>query len=635
MTRSFTGPLRRHWGGLVDAPSLQRLLVPTEKALDLGLEPGGLSPAARRSLDANIRLAHEEADSAWPQPLASDFARYFDDGNRTIYQEQTWAREQRLARAVLAWLATNDEDLLREVLNGVIGLCEQSTWCWPAHDDVHERNGWVLTDVTRPFLDLGASEVVALLAWTDAVVGPTLEAAWPGVRERVRHEARRRVLDPFLVRRDWHWLGLDGDVHNWSPWIQSNVIVAALRLEADEARRSEIVARAIEGLDRYVAALPADGAIDEGSSYWWNGAGRLLEGLELLAEATGGALDASGIAPLAEVVAFPHRMHLGGPWSVSFADAQARSASSRPWRTLFHWARRIGDDEAEAFALTGRDDAEPIQPPEGGLGRRLRAVADEAWLHARARSEGPLPASVWLPSIQVSLDRPAAHTSAGLALVIKGGHNNEHHNHNDVGSIIVALDGVPIVVDAGQPTYTARSFSPRRYEVWTNRSDWHSVPLIGGREQHAGPHFRAESTSRIEDDGGARGLVMDLSAAYGLEEGTWQRHAVLGSDGSITLTDSWTRTIEDVPESAGTLERLLLAGDVVVVEDGRVLVTPLGGGRRAVITWSDADSPEREERVLDDPLLCSSWGEALTRLSWRVADTAEPGTFTVTIGVES
>lgn len=179
---------------------------------------------------------------------------------------------------------------LAEVLDGVWLICEQTSWCWPAHDDAFRERGSVLPTVTAPYLDLGAGEAVALLTWVDQLLGARLEARYPGIRSRIRHEARVRVFQPFTERRDWHWLGLDGDVHNWNPWIHGNVITAALRLlddptEADE--RARIVALAIEGIDRYVSVLPADGAIDEGYAYWWNGACRALEALDIVRHATG------------------------------------------------------------------------------------------------------------------------------------------------------------------------------------------------------------------------------------------------------------------------------------------------------------------------------------------------------------
>ncbi len=212
------------------------------------------------------------------------------DGDRDGYEEMVFARHHRLTRAAVMAATTLAPDWIDEVADGVTLLCEQSSWCWPAHDDTRARHGAVVPTVTDPFLDLGAGEVAAQLAWIDRLLAEPLDRQVPGIRARVAYEVDRRVLTPFAARRDWHWLGLDGDVHNWSAWIHGNVLVAALRLKPDPARRAHLVDLVIEGLDRYVASLPPDGAIDEGYSYWWNGACRALEALDLLRHATRGAI---------------------------------------------------------------------------------------------------------------------------------------------------------------------------------------------------------------------------------------------------------------------------------------------------------------------------------------------------------
>ena len=238
----------------------------------------------------------------------------------------------------------------------------------------------MLGDIDAPYLDLGAGEVVGQLAWLDHLLGDGLERRYPGVRARIRREARVRVIEPFVRRRDWHWLGLDGDVHNWNPWIHGNVLVAALALmEADDPARSEVIALVIEGIDRYVAVLPQDGAIDEGYAYWWNGACRALEALDILSHATGDRLDAFDVPALRATVAFPHRMHLGGPWYLNLADGPARPPAAQPWHALHRAARRVGDADAEAHAAAHRWGASASQgfgaEPHRALPPRSRRTA--------------------------------------------------------------------------------------------------------------------------------------------------------------------------------------------------------------------------------------------------------------------
>jgi hypothetical protein len=251
-----------------------------------------------------------------------------------------------------------------------------------------------------PFLDLGAGEVAAQLAWLDLVLGDRLDERAPGLRQRIRTETHERVFTPFLDRLDWHWLGLHGDVHNWNPWIHSNILAAALFLVEDSGQQSLIVERAIEGLDRFLASIPPDGAIDEGFAYWWNGAGRALEALALLEEASGGVLDGD-LPVVRELVAFPHRMHLGHNWFLNVADGPARAWSGLPWDMLHRWAVRLDDKDAARHA-------EAFHSKElraaAGLGRVLHALLTPEPASTEIATP-PLTGFTYLPSVQIMVAR--------------------------------------------------------------------------------------------------------------------------------------------------------------------------------------------------------------------------------------
>jgi hypothetical protein len=571
-------------------------------------------------------LARADRDLAapWPVPLASAAARVHRDGNREDWESAAFARQRRLSRAAVAAAVTLDERWLDEVADGVVLLCEQSSWCWPAHDDALSAHGTILASVPHPFLDLGAGEVVGQLAWIDQLLGAQLDARYPGLRTRMRREARLRVLDPFVARRDWHWLGLDGDVHNWSPWIQGNVLVAALRfLDAptDRADRLTVLNLVVEGLDRYVSALPEDGAIDEGYAYWWNGACRALEALDILAHATGGRLDAAARIPaLVETVAFPHRMHLGADWYINHADGQARPPADQPWHALFRAARRVGDEAAMAHAASHRTGGQPAATEAEGLGRLLRGLTDPGWRGAGTGTPvSPLPDEVWLPSVQVFVARETAGSPAGLTVAAKGGTNDEHHNHNDVGSFLVASDGVPVIVDAGRPTYTLATFGPDRYANWPMQSSWHNVPEIRGVPQATGPE-RSAAGVEVDLTGDASSVSLDLAAAYpaaGLL--SWRRRVRLDrTDKSVTVADAWK--LEPWQQESAepvTSVRFLLAGNVQL-GDGWALVSPIGGARRVRLRWPVGIPAILTMRPLDDPMLSDVWGPSLTRLDLDV-----------------
>ncbi len=615
---AFRGELADAFGERATASVLQRTLASPGRALPA---PTAVDRDAWTSVHAAAIIARATADraTAWPVPLASAAARVHRDGDRDGWEQVAYARQHRLSRAAIAAAVTLDDAWIDEVVDGVQLLCEQSSWCWPAHDDTFERHGSVLATVTDPFLDLGAGEVVGQLAWIDHVLGAQLDARAPGIRARIRHEAQVRVFGPFTARRDWHWIGLDGDVHNWNPWIHGNVIVAALQLrddDADAASRADIVALALEGLDRYVTALPDDGAIDEGYSYWWNGACRALEALDVIAHAAGG-LDATAAVPaLRETVAFPHRSHLGGPWYLNLADGQARPPVDQPWHALHRAALRAGDADAAAHAAAHRD----LPPHEAaGFGRLVRALTDDAW-NAASVSSSPLPRDVWLPSTQVLLAREQAGTTRGLTLAAKGGHNGENHNHNDVGSFVVASDGVPVLVDAGRPTYTKATFGPDRYDIWTMQSSWHNAPEIAETAQSPGAQFTARDAVATVTDA-ASALSLDLAPAYEVPGLTgWRRTSTLDRAARIVrIDDAWTL---DGDEARPTTVRLLIAGEVALTA-GHARVTPLDGATPVIVRWPDDVVAQAVERELDDPMLSDVWGARLTRIDLDVTSRRE------------
>lgn len=646
-------PLATAWGAAASASGLVSLLRGARARLEL---PGAGDLRWHLADAAVLGPLHEQAcderGNPWPQPLVSHYARYFRDGNRTAYEGLVAARQQRLTRAVVMALVSDDggpasgagagrDAWLDEVIDGAYLLCEQSSWSWAAHDDVFTRSGEVVPDLGRPFLDLGAGEVAAQLAWLDHVLGGQLDERAPGLRSRIRGEAARRVIRPFLDRMDWHWLGLDGDVHNWNPWIHSNLIAAALFLVDDPETQARTVARCIEGLDRFLASLPADGAIDEGFAYWWNGAGRALEGLALLEQATGGGLDA-GLPVVRELVAYPHRMHIGANWFLNVADGPAQAAAALPWDMLHGWAVRLGDQDAARHAAAM---AAPRIEAAAGLGRVLHslvATVEEVGGEAGVEKAEtpPLVPFAWFPSVQIMVAREAAGTSRGLFLAAKGGHNGEHHNHKDVGSVVVAADGVPLLVDAGQPTYTAKTFGPDRYEIRAMQSAWHSVPAPFGLEQGAGREYAAVVLAEPAPDGPT--LELALGPAYGLRPDAWTRTSSLDRNaGKVVVADRWDL---DGARDNGTsdVDIAYLAAGTVRLGQGAVTVLPVGipgaGGTRGLaLRWEPASAVVLvDEWTLDDPLLAGVWGEKLTRLRFRLPMTEKSraaGAFTLTAEV--
>jgi hypothetical protein len=156
------------------------------------------------------------------------------------------------------------------------------------------------------------------------------------------------------------------------------------------------------------------------------------------------------------------------------------------------------------------------------------------------KSAEPLVRDTWLPDLQVFTARSSAQTTHHLYVAAKGGHNDESHNHNDIGNFIVYNDAEPILIDIGVGTYTSQTFSGGRYGLFNCRSAYHNVPLINGIEQHAGKNYRAKEVEYACDERQAS-LTLDIADAYPEEAYVkqWRRSILLKRNQEVRIIEDY------------------------------------------------------------------------------------------------
>ncbi|GAA3864021.1 heparinase II/III family protein [Streptomyces sedi] len=559
-------------------------------------------------------------------PLTDDgFAAYGRTGDRARHEHAYFARRTRLTAAVVHTLLAGPGTATAELESLVRLLCAETTWCVPAHELGRDTDGLPAPDPARPTVDLFAAETAALLAYTRLLVGEELPDA---LRELIATEVRTRVLAPFRARDDWWWLGLAGErLNNWTSWIVANLLPTALLLEDSPETLLTDVERAVGALDRYLAQLPDDGGCDEGLAYWWRSAASYFEAVETLADATGDQA-ALRMPRTAALVRYPVTAHVAGPWWVNFADGPARLPNVEPG-LLFRYGARVGDREATELAAATAPAAS-LDAPDVSLARLLTPLLDDAWHAARADglARPPLVRQRWLPYTQLLVAREREGDPDGLFLAAKGGHNDESHNHNDVGTFLVAHRGAPVLIDLGVGTYDATAFGPDRYGVWTMGSAWHNLPLVNDIPQSAGArHAATDVTAELDDR--AASLTMDLATAWPPEAGVraWRRTVALrrggpGERSEIAVTERWRL---DAPPHALALHLVTTHPPAAGPTPGSLL---LGAPGRRLLLDYDASvfCLLAEERPLEDPKLAAVWGSTVHRV--RLLATAPPATGT-------
>ena len=592
------------------------------------------------ALPATVRtayIAEGEAVAAadWPQLLAVRYLDFARNGNRSRYAQGYFERRRRVIALVIAECMEAQGRFLDDILNGVWLICEESSWCVPAHIG-RQRAGSGLPDTTEPIVDLFAAETAAMLAWTLYLLGGALDTVSPLIRPRVQREIDARVLTPVLERDNFGWMGFDGRrVNNWNPWINSNWLASALLVEPDAERRAALVAKSMASLDRFTGPYPTDGGCDEGPGYWGRAGGSLLDCLELLHSATDGRGTIYDAPLIQEIGRFIYRVHIADDYFVNFADAPALIRPT-PW-VVYRYGERIGDPKMMALGAWAaqRQDVRCEHKATAGverlasLTRLLPTLFHLDDLYALP-PVAPLPRDVWLDQIEVLTARDAAGSADGFYVAAKGGHNAESHNHNDVGNVIVYVDGKPLIIDAGVGTYTRKTFSAQRYEIWTMQSAYHTLPTIDGVMQLPGRMFAARDAAYTMDDAMAQ-LALDIAGAYpdAAHLKSWRRTVTLYRGQGVDIMDAYTL---EAPAQEITLSALTPC-DVDTSVPGTLTLAeaPLPDGRRtgaAKIHYAaDKLTVSVEEIPLDDPALARAWGNRLFRILFTAQNPPQQDTW--------
>lgn len=554
------------------------------------------SPAEAAAL---VALAEEYRGQAYAQVTASQYMAFARTGDRGVMERPYFQRRRKLIAALMGAFIAGSEADLDAVADGLWLICEETSWVISAHnggehDGVEKRAPLPLPNPDAPYVDLFAAQTAMILSLTCQLLAEQLDGISPLLSCRVRDEVERRVLIPYETRDDFWWMGvIRKDLCNWTPWIVSNVMLAACAWVDDRERLCALLTRGCGMLDRYLDCIPADGGCDEGVGYWNMAGGAVLDCLDLLERVTDGKLTLWSDEKLCNILRFPMKMWLGRDWFANFGDCDAKPEV--PGERLQFAGVKLGDPALVAFGARFRSKATAAIMDTPQLWRLLNGLQAAPESTCNVESDGDM----WLPDLEIRRV-----CRGGVTLVCKGGANFGSHNHNDCGSFILFADSEPLMVDAGNMLYTGKTFSDDRYSLWNIRSMYHNVPMIGAFEQAAGREYRARDVACEPD-----GLRLDIAGAYPTKTGvkTLRRAFALDGSGALTLTDTvaleteqpvtWVFLLRHRPELQGDS---LASGAVRVVPD-----RPMG--------------VDIEEIPVDDPRMAKSFPGSL----WRAAFTAE------------
>jgi hypothetical protein len=615
-------------------------------------------PADLRAL--MVKNAEGWAGKPWPlleAAMALDFKR---NGNRSRYEALSFGRRVRLIDLVLGECAEGKGRFLDEIANGVWLICEETFWGVPAHLGA-QKAGVGLPDVAEPIVDLFAAETSASLSWTHYLMSEQLNTVSPLIPTRIREEARRRILDPLLKRNDFSWMGLQNDpvhsdawidfgakvvypkrvpLNNWNTWINSNWLVTAMLLEDDAERRLQALTKSCRSLDEYLHDFSADGGCEEGPVYWQKSPGAYFDCCRTLSSAVDGAVDVMTHPFVQRMGQYIADVHIAGNMYVNYGDAHMEDVA--PAELIYRYGVAAKLPSLAAFGAynsskhglgaTGDEGAmEEVLGPRRlpSLARSLPDVLRTNDIRA-ASKEDALGRDSWYPNLHLMTARAKAGTTDGCYLAVQAASNGRSHGHNDSGSFIVFHDGEPVVIDPGVETYTAKTFSPQRYEIWTMQSAYHNLPLIGGVMQHEGRSYAASEVTYSTSDDAAL-IAMNLSTAYPVEAGVkrWIRQVELDRRANLIRVKEDFTLAKPVPVALAFMTPRV-PGDA----NGRVTLRSLKQGVKDVSIRYDAKALQfkMDKIELTDSSMQHSWGEALYRVQLISTSAVAQGRWEIEIG---
>ena len=452
--------------------------------------------AATKEGQAAIRNA--EKIGAEPVPDTPDelYLEFSRNGNRSNYQKCFFRRKANFAWLYVGECLERRGRFIPKIVEYMDAFCAMKSWTLPAHD------GKLTCFNGTPHVDLSSSELSRELAYCPSWLGDAIPAM---TRENVFSEIDRRTFQPHLahargerrVREHWWFHG----GNNWNSVCNCCVARAALAIVPDRRLRAEFVLYAEGSVPFALAGYTDDGYCSEGMGYWNYGYGHhIMMGLSLRA-ATGGKVDLFANPKTKPAMEYAYGCQPQGGRSPHFADG-----GGNPSPVLLALGRQIWPDLVSTAAL---------KSPAFGF--------DTAQFSLRAFGQEPapceptrdvLPMRTWFPDAQVLISRrPDPRGKLAWSVAFKGGHNAELHNHNDVGSYTVMMDGVEMCGDPGGEVYTRRTFSKDRYVSKMLNSYGHPVPVVGGRLQKGGRAAAAKLLATRFTDA-VDSITIDCTAAY-------------------------------------------------------------------------------------------------------------------------
>ena len=458
----------------------------------------------------------------------SDEKEYLQTGNRSHFEEKYFLRRKQLSvYALMSMIYPEKQEYIEALEDIICEICNEYTWVLPAHRSLAWQN-------KRYHIDLFSAETGLYLAEIKYMLIDRLN---PLVVERITEELDKRIVQCFLNEKSY----VEVMKSNWAAVCGASV-GGVFIYENQRAFECEGVKHRIDAcMEHYLEGCSDDGGTSEGADYWSYGFSYYVLYQDLMRQLTYGKVNGFNNPKTEKLAGFLTSLYLDEKNVAAFADGGSNSEPKYPLWTLHFLKNEYG------IMLP------PVSGAELSIWKFSWAVRSFLYFEPKYENEVLQPAVKHYELLEWYIERKKRYSFA-----VKGGHNKEQHNHNDIGSFIVTSGGKAVLCDLGAGEYTADYFGAKRYSFLHTSSLGHNVPIVNGHAQQEGKEYKGKLTV----DGNV--ISIDMKQAYPVDIPKLTRNFELLDD-KIVLRDSFDSELNIV-------ERFVTRIKPEIKDNGDVLV---------------------------------------------------------------
>ncbi len=450
-------------------------------------------------------------------------------GNRSIYEGAWFKHLSALNYLSMAYGFTKDEKYVEPLADIMWNICNMESWAIPYHVKESESLDRRYRCLELVSANVGRQLGEALLFTEDVL--PEL------VVRRVKHEVRERIIEGYKRYDEW-WMEI---ANNWASVCIAGVLASYLYFGTEEEIKAELP-RMLKVADNFLRSFDSDGCCLEGYSYWRYGFSHYCYFADLLLNYTKGEINLFDSPRVHDIAKFQENCAINDTQCIRFADC---GDSFEPEPYLSHFLKNLYPDVQIPGAVPP-DDTSPD-------------IRSFVWLDASLRNAkmDELKSRIYHDA-QWFIYRSKKYNAA-----CKAGHNNELHNHNDVGSFMISKGGRVTFTDPGGGEYTSQYFdSATRYTILETSARSHSVPIINRNFQKEWLHKKSTIYTAKENE-----YEFSMDNGYKIETLTSLKRRFLCEEEGITVTDTYE--FSEMPTSV--VERFVTLVEPKI-EEGRITV---------------------------------------------------------------